>query len=286
MAVSSDQVEWLEADGRGGFASGTSSGIRTRRYHALWLPATRPPTGRMLLVSGADVWLDHPLGTVALTSQRYAPDVIYPDGVARLAAFASAPWPTWTYHVEPGVEVRHELFVDRGSGATILSWHSSGLGESVPLRVRLFLAARDYHSMQHENGAFRFEPVTSGQAVTFQPYDGVPAIACLASGTYRHAPDWYRQFLYAAERDRGLDATEDLGSPGEFSLTLSDTRPAVLILGAADALEKWASLPPVDVYERCRISEGTRRRTMADPLQTRADSYLVQRGGGRTIVAG
>jgi glycogen debranching enzyme len=27
--------EWLEADGLGGFASGTVSGIRTRRYHAL-----------------------------------------------------------------------------------------------------------------------------------------------------------------------------------------------------------------------------------------------------------
>ena len=30
-------AEWLEADGLGGFASGTASGIRTRRYHALLL---------------------------------------------------------------------------------------------------------------------------------------------------------------------------------------------------------------------------------------------------------
>ena len=29
--------EWLEADGLGGFASGTATGIRTRRYHALLL---------------------------------------------------------------------------------------------------------------------------------------------------------------------------------------------------------------------------------------------------------
>jgi glycogen debranching enzyme len=28
-------AEWLEADGLGGFASGTVSGERTRRYHAL-----------------------------------------------------------------------------------------------------------------------------------------------------------------------------------------------------------------------------------------------------------
>jgi hypothetical protein len=35
------QDEWLEADGLGGFASGTVSGIRPRRYHALLLAASR-----------------------------------------------------------------------------------------------------------------------------------------------------------------------------------------------------------------------------------------------------
>jgi hypothetical protein len=28
-------AEWIEADGLGGFASGTVSGIRSRRYHAI-----------------------------------------------------------------------------------------------------------------------------------------------------------------------------------------------------------------------------------------------------------
>lgn len=48
----------LEADGLGGFASGTVSGIRTRRYHALLLAATTPPTGRMVLVNGIEAWLE------------------------------------------------------------------------------------------------------------------------------------------------------------------------------------------------------------------------------------
>ena len=50
--------EWLEADGLGGFASGTSTGIRTRRYHALLLTATTPPTGRLVLVNGLDAWIE------------------------------------------------------------------------------------------------------------------------------------------------------------------------------------------------------------------------------------
>ena len=52
--------EWLEADGLGGFASGTATGIRTRRYHALLLTATTPPTGRLVLVNGFDAWIETP----------------------------------------------------------------------------------------------------------------------------------------------------------------------------------------------------------------------------------
>ena len=36
-------AEWLEADGIGGFASGTVGLVRTRRYHALLLTARRRP---------------------------------------------------------------------------------------------------------------------------------------------------------------------------------------------------------------------------------------------------
>ena len=79
--------EWLEADGLGGFASGTVAGIRTRRYHALLLAATTPPTGRMVLVNGLEAWLETPGGRFALSAQRYTPDVVHPDGHRRIAEF-------------------------------------------------------------------------------------------------------------------------------------------------------------------------------------------------------
>jgi len=41
-------AEWLETDGLGGFASGTVSGIRARRYHTLLLTATIPPASKPL----------------------------------------------------------------------------------------------------------------------------------------------------------------------------------------------------------------------------------------------
>src|SRR5580765_369691 len=112
-----DRTEWLEADGLGGFASGTTSGVRTRRYHALLLTATTPPTGRVVLVNGFDAWVDTPAGSFALTTQRYAPDVGHPDGASRMTPFVTDPWPTWEYELPDGTSIRQELFAQHGTGA-------------------------------------------------------------------------------------------------------------------------------------------------------------------------
>ena len=104
-----DRTEWLEADGLGGFASATASGVRTRRYHALLLTAMTPPTGRVVLVNGFDAWVDTPSGSFALSTQRYAPDVLHPDGAAHVSGFTNDPWPTWEYEVADGTRVTQEI---------------------------------------------------------------------------------------------------------------------------------------------------------------------------------
>src|SRR5260221_3374481 len=107
---SSPHTEWLEADGLGGFASGTVSGIRTRRYHALLLTATTPPTGRFVLVNGFDAWVETPDGAFSLSSQRYAPDVVHPDGAQHIESFTADPWPSWCFRLDDGTVIEHELF--------------------------------------------------------------------------------------------------------------------------------------------------------------------------------
>ena len=46
-------LEWLEADGLGGFASGRPCGLATRRYHGLLCVAKTPPTGRRMRLLSA-----------------------------------------------------------------------------------------------------------------------------------------------------------------------------------------------------------------------------------------
>ncbi|MBI4528645.1 MAG: glycogen debranching enzyme family protein [Deltaproteobacteria bacterium] len=279
--------EWLEPDGLGGFASGTVSGIRTRRYHALLLTATKPPSGRVVLVNGFDSWVETGAGTFSLSSQSYNPDVVHPDGAQRIEQFKADLWPQWIYALEDGTKIHFELFACNGASVTVLAWRILTRKRKAILSFRPFLSGRDYHSMHHENGAFRFEPQIQGKRVVWHPYTGLPGIIALSNGKYFHQPDWYRNFLYEQERARGLDFAEDLAAPGAFSWDLSRGE-AVCIL-AAEGFENGLltiDAPPEKLAVELRRAELRRRQKFSLPLDRSADAYLVKRGAGKTIVAG
>jgi predicted glycogen debranching enzyme len=276
--------EWLETDGLGGFASGTVSGIRTRRYHGLLLTATTPPTGRVMLVNGVEAWAITSRGRIALAAHLYQPGIKHPDGDSRLIAFERQPWPTWTWDIG-GARVVGELFATAGSPRVVLIWRQEGAQESITLEVRPLMSGRDYHSTHHENEAFAFEPESRGATISWRPYPGLPTVSCLTNGTYRHHPEWYRQFLYVAERERGLDDTEDLASPGVLTFDLSGDRRAVCIWQAGEVAATDA-LGVLDAADRWRDAERQRRARFESALAYAADQYLVRRGDGRTIVAG
>jgi predicted glycogen debranching enzyme len=271
--------EWLEADGLGGYASGTVRGERSRRYHALLLTAVRPPTVRMVLINGAEVFAESATGQrVALSTQHYAPDVLAPDGVTRIIGFTHVPWPQWRFALPDGGVVTQEIFTARDACETVLRWRLSGAANWT-LKVRPLLSGRDHGGLHRENAVFDFRAAISNGNVSWRPYAGVPAISALTNGVYTHAPVWYRNFLYAIERDRGLDDLEDLAAPGEFSFSLGD--PAVMVLRAGDGL----AVRPAQHAEDLAAAERARRSRLGE-RGTAAASYIVDRGAGRTIIAG
>ena len=267
----SDDREWLETDGLGGFATGPVRGGRTRRYHALLVADADGQ--RFVLVNGLEVQAQTPGGTWPLTTQVYADGVVHPDGGRFLEAFLLDPWPTWRYRLPDGTVIGHELFMRHGQPQTFLSWRLIE-GGPASLRVRPLLSGRNYHAVHRENAAFRFEPERQGERLRFQPYDGVPPVIVGGNGTWRQDPIWYRSFHYAEEERRGLDAREDLASPGELTFDL--TSEASLILGVG----------PDDRLAYARGFESERRRAFRSPLHLAADAYLVTRKGGPTIIAG
>lgn len=260
--------EWLLTDGLGGYAMGCDDGIRRRRYHGLLLVASPTDERRWMLVNGIEAWLETDSGKVPLTSHRYAPDVVHPD--ARPSEFTCDKHPAWTHRLGGGASIAFYVQNARKRVGTYLLWHVMGKLRA-RLRVRPLISGRDWHSLHHENGAFRFDPAVRDHTWEWRPYDGVPPVIARGHAQYEHAPVWYRRFLYTEESERGLDDTEDLASPGIFTWQLDDTNNGAQLLlttsseflGDADR----SFLPPTD--------EGGAE-----------ESYFARRGTRQTIIAG
>src|SRR5579862_2154673 len=84
--------EWLETNGIGGFACSTIVGLSTRRYHALLTAATKPPVGRVVLLSKLEETLVVGGQRFELGANQYG-NVMHPRGFEYLDSFRLDPFP-------------------------------------------------------------------------------------------------------------------------------------------------------------------------------------------------
>jgi len=280
-------LEWLEANGRGGFSSGTVAGANTRRYHALLLTAHKPPNERFVLVNHLEEWLDIDGLAIPLSTNLY-PGAVYPVGYMHCKEFLTEPWPTWTFDCN-GITVRREILSIHGRDMVIVRWRLVGKKpSSAVLRVRPKLTGRDYHRTHHENRSLSTEAQVGNGMVQWHLYSDLPPVRAFHPGGYCHDPRWYRHIQFPVEQQRGLDSEEDWWSPGEFTFDLESGSTRTLAL-TSETIDR------LDVVALAK-SERSRRDTvrqaapsddsLAGELWCAADTYLSQRGPRQTIIAG
>src|SRR5258708_11162501 len=145
--------EWLETNGVGVFASSTIVGLNTRRYHGLLVAATKPPIGRLVLLSKLEETLFIDGQAFDLSANRY-PGAVHPQGFRYLKQFRLDPFPVFTYEVE-GIEIEKTVFMVHGENSTVVQYevkknNHPEFPKDLLLEVRPLIAFRDYHSTTHE----------------------------------------------------------------------------------------------------------------------------------------
>ena len=155
--------------------------------------------------------------------------------------------------------------------------------------MRPLIAFRDYHSTTHENGAINREIEQRPGLATIAPYQGLPSLHLAHNAVeLRKTGEWYRNFEYDAERERGLDFSEDLFNPCllRFDLKLRPTSQSLPPLNSAMSLRQVT----FDKL-RSRAAESVAASSPADDpfvrdLTVAADQYIVSRGDQKTVIAG
>ncbi len=284
--------EWLETNGLGGFASSTIVGLNTRRYHGLLVAATKPPVGRLLLLSKLEETLLLDGHTIELSSNRY-PGVVHPQGFRYLKQFRLDPFPIFTFEVE-GVELEKSVFMVHGRNATVVQYQltataSTSLPEKVELEVRPLIAFRDYHATTHENSALNGPFEIQPGVLKITPYQGLPSLYLGHDASEVETTGcWYRNFEYDRERERGLDFGEDLFNPCMLRFDLRSHQPARVIASTdPQKVSAVSEYREVEVQRRRKILvASTVKDEFVMALTVAADQYIVSRGDQKTIIAG
>jgi predicted glycogen debranching enzyme len=295
--------EWLETNGLGGFASSTIAGLNTRRYHGLLVAATKPPVGRIVMLSKLEETLVVDGRRYELSANQY-PGVVHPQGYKYQTGFRLDPFPIFTYEVE-GIIIEKSLFMLDGENTTIIQYEfkvqsSKFKGDddkhafipqlsSLILELRPLIAFRDYHSLAHENDAINPQFQAEYALTTIQPYADLPELHFAHDADEIDAVSfWCRNFEYAEERERGFDFKEDLFSPFNLKFDLNG-RTSVSLIASTERRE----LSRADEFRESEIKRRQAIQLTPDinnefitTLVAAADQFIVARGAEKTIIAG
>jgi predicted glycogen debranching enzyme len=298
--ATAESREWLCTNGIGGFASGTVSGLLTRRYHGLLVAALKPPLGRTLLVAKLDETIHYDGLGRPLFANRWADGTVDPHGYREIERFRlEGTTPVWTYACADML-LEKRIWMEPGANTTYVQYRLPRARRPVRLELKALVNYRDYHfTTRGDDWYMRVEAVPGGLRVV--AFEGAQPFVLLAEGAeVQPSHDWYRGFDLAAERERGLDSREDHLHAGTFQATLAPGAALTLVFSAetAPSLDGEAAWDRRRRYEDGLMAQWRKTSPVAEQapawirqLVLAADQFVVRRPlpddqDGMSVIAG
>jgi predicted glycogen debranching enzyme len=275
--------EWLVTNGLGGYASGTISGISTRRYHGLLVAALPAPLGRMMMFNHLveKVVLDN---RSRLLSGELQPDLEEARAVARnLAAFSlELGLPVWQYRVENCL-IEKRIWMPYRANTIHLAYRLLEGSSPIQLSLRPGLHFRAHeapvgepdvgYTIRAQDDRIEISANDLTLKMQLNHHEGV-----LVLGRGR-----LYEVEYRLEERRGYPHLDKLWSPGNF---LVDLRPGedVVLTASTEPWEAISATSPLDSLE-IEFERRSRLLEQADPraqeglgaeLVLAADQFIIE----------
>ncbi|AEH61232.1 glycogen debranching enzyme [Methanosalsum zhilinae DSM 4017] len=283
--------EWIVTNGLGGYASSTITGANSRTYHGLLVAAMNPPVDRILLLSSVDEIIEINGELYHLAVHKY-PDTVYPEGYRYLNSVSFNPFPVYTYNLG-NARISKHIFMVHGQNTTIIEYQIDGVcdNDSISMKLLPLINTRNFHHTARSNdnifkqtaGSFRTE-ITNGN-VSFQ---------LSSNAGYFPAGNWYYDFEYEHELERGNFYTEDNYNPGYFEKSSLTNGSHIFLVASTEHIPDINSEDIEILYRKEieRLIDIERKCSYKDNIISKlypaADSFIVQRKstGSNTVIAG
>ena len=275
------QREMLATDRRGGYMSTTIVGCNTRKYHGLIVAPIDMSNNAYVLLSSLDETIVQHDQSFNLALHRFR-GVYEPRGHKYITDFEYTPCPTITYRVG-GVILRKEILWIHKRTQMMIRYTLVDAHSETTLRLRPFLAFRNKHELSKANmyANVRSYPVTNG--VKNRLYDGFPWLhmqLSKADAKFIPAPDWYYDFEYQKEIERGYEGHEDLLTTGYFEMNIKKGE-SIIFSASVDEMPSGEAI--VEAYETS-VARRTHKVDFDSCLRHSARQFIVRRPGNRTEV--
>lgn len=288
--------EWLLTNGLGGYASGTVSGVATRRYHGLLIAALPTPFGRTFMLAQLSEQIRLKSGdNVRFHGEKRSPLPLIYQGPGYLEDFR-LDWgiPVWRYRIEETV-IEKSVFLVHLQNTVHIVYRLLEGPSMVRLKVLPLVHFRPHdapvntplpNDFQLLNAHGRFE-VSAG------PHSMPLRLQMHGQRTaFTFEPRTIRQLIYRLEESRGYDSEGELWSPGYFRVDLSREEDAVLA-ASAEPWEFMEALRPMDAanaerQRRIRLlaqSDSRLQEDIARDLVLAADQFIIRPAGRREDAA-
>ncbi len=219
--IQAERREWWLANGLGGYAAGTVAGSLTRRYHGLLIAPVHPPLGRRLVFAKADATLVDGDREIPLFCNRWAGNVVNPQGCVHLESFRlEGRMPVWRYAVGDLV-LEQRVWLEPGANTVYVAYRlaAPAVGHAPRLQVRLLVNGRDHHARTRMSD---FQPVVEAPdpAVRWVRAPEFTLRLWAVGGVIHDDRNWFEDFDLPVEHERGLAHRDHHLSIGEAVLTL------------------------------------------------------------------
>jgi predicted glycogen debranching enzyme len=303
--------EWLVTNGLGGYASGTVSGVATRRYHGLLIAALPAPFGRIMTLSHLSEKIRLPGSKeVLLGGDELGQDDLSLYGADYLTDFRlEFGLPVWQYEID-GATIEKQILLPHGQNTVFVIYRLvSGNG---PVRLKLLPSV---HFRSHDAAVSTPLPLPFTLTVTDKRYElrasgNLPPVRMLMHGeqsAFTAEAKIICERMHRIEHTRGYDARGSLWSPGYYRVNLSPGKDAALVV-STESWDTISALVPTNalVAERQRRerllaqAHPTAQHGLPAELVLAADQFLIKPAGrvedaaraaaagdeARTVIAG
>lgn len=288
--------EWLLTDTRGGYASSTVVGCNTRGYHGLLVGASRPPVGRIMALANCLETITWEGRSYELSTFEFS-DRFVPAGHTLLRRFRRDVGVHFDYALGR-LQVVRSVYLHPRDNTVALVYTLDPISRPLDLTLRPLVGLRDFHSLQRSYAPLYARPFGDALVVRHSVPQSCQLGMVCPGAVFQDDPQWWHDFVYRRERERGQAFTEDLWAPGVFKVHLD--RPGQVVLWARlGGPDGPGDLPNMDLdrlvsdlldHQREVLAAAGPRRGVAKALVLAADPFVVQRpsdrGPGTTIMAG